>query len=199
MLFSILFLIVMRVYGSSIQTVIVDLDTLMKYSRGELSPKQFLAVHRDASELLDLLHENLLSGEYLVSVADWPAVRKRLSARFTVLKTMMLATPLVLVGGWILAMKSPFAALLSGLLWLAAFALAAIVLLVQRAQSSKSREGRSVLVVTDRRLMRIWLDGSDEIQSFALGEEKKTALEADAVPETVRVLLRADLGNASLN
>jgi hypothetical protein len=177
----------------------VDLDTLMKYSRGELPPKQFLAVHRDASDLLDLLHENLMSGEFLVSVADWPAVRKRSSSRYIVLKTMMLITPLVLVGGWMLAMKSPFAALLSGLVWLAAFGVAAIVLLVQRAQASKSREGRSVLVVTDRRLMRIWLDGSDEVQSFALGEEKKTAFEMEAVPETVRVLLRADLGKTSLN
>lgn len=172
----------------------------MKYSRGELPPKQFLAVHRDASELLELLHENLMSGEYLVSVTDWPAVRKRSSSRhYVVLKTMMLITPLVLVGGLALAMKSPFAALLSGLLWLAAFGVAAVVLLFQRARASKSREGRSVLVVTDRRLMRVWLDGSVEVQSFALGEEKKTARESETVPETVRVLLRADLGKTSLN
>jgi hypothetical protein len=178
----------------------VDLETLMKYSRGELPPKQFLAVHLDASELLDLLNENLMSGEYLVSVADWPAVRKRTSLRqYTALKTLMLMTPLVVIGGVALAINSPLAALLSGLLWLGAFAVLAVGLLLRRLRAAKSRQGRSVVVVTDRRLMRVWLDGSGELQSFALGEEKKTSLENDPVPETVRVLLRADLGRTSMN
>jgi hypothetical protein len=178
----------------------MDLETLMKYSRGDLPPKQFLAVHLDASELLELLNENLLSGEYLVSVADWPAVRKRTSLRqYTVLKTMMLITPLVVVGGLALAMNSPLAALLSGLLWLGAFAVIAVGLLLRRLKAAKSREGRSVVVVTDRRLIRVWLDGSGEMQSFALGEEKKTRFESEPVPETVRVLLRADLGKTSMN
>lgn len=179
----------------------MDLETLMKYSRGELPPKQFLAVHLDASELLDVLNENLMSGEFLVSVADWPAVRKRKSLRqYTALKTLMLITPLVVVGGLVLAMNSPLAALLSGLLWLGAFGVIAVGLLLRRWKAGKSREGRSVVVVTDRRLMRVWLDGSGEMQSFALGEEKKTArLEGEPVPETVRVLLRADLGRTSMN
>lgn len=172
----------------------------MKYSRGDLPPKQFLAVHRDASELLDLLNENLVTGEYLVSVADWPAVRKRSSQRqYSILKILMLVTLLMVVTGLALVMKSPLAALVSSMLFVAVFSVIAGGLLLRRMRESKSREGRSVVVVTDRRLMRIWLDGTDEVQSFALGEEKKTNFESEPVPETVRLLLRTELGKTSLN
>ena len=172
----------------------------MKYSRGELPPREFLAVHRDASELLDILNENLLTGEYLVTVADWPAVRKRTPSRqFVVLKTLMLITPLVLVISLMLAYKSPAAALIVGLSWLLLFSLIALGQLWRRMRDQKSREGRSVVIVTDRRLMRVWLDGSGEIQSFPLAGEKSRRANVEPVPETVRVLLRADLGKTFLN
>ena len=46
--------------------------------------------------------------------------------------------------------------------------------------------------------MRIWLDGTGEVQSFALADEKSAEV-VDPVPETVKVLLQVDLGKTSLN
>ncbi len=176
----------------------MDLETLKKYSHGELTPKQFLAVHREAGELLDLLNEHLHKGEDVVTLADWPAVRRRAPRQYVVLKTMMLILPLVLVGGLGFALQSPLTVLLSGIVCMAMFTIIAGVQLLHRERAKRSPAGRSVLVVTDRRLMRLWLDGSGEVQSFALADEKNTEV-VDPVPETVKVLLQIDLGKTSLN
>ena len=119
----------------------MDLETLKKYSSGELTPKQFLAVHREAGELLDLLNEHLHKGEFVVSLADWPAVRKRAPRQFVVLKTMMLVTPLVLIGGLAFVFQSPLAVLLSGIVWVAMFTVIAGVQLLHRERAKRSREG----------------------------------------------------------
>jgi hypothetical protein len=155
-------------------------------------------VHREAGELLDLLHEHLHKGEDVVTLADWPAARRRAPRQFLALKTMMLVTPLVLVGGLAFVFRSPLAVLLSGIVWVAMFTVIAGLQLLGRERAKRSREGRSVVVVTDRRLMRIWLDGTGEVQSFALAEEKAAEV-VEPVPETVRVLLQVDLGKTSLN
>lgn len=132
------------------------------------------------------------------TVADWPEVRKRRQSReYLVLKTMMLLTPVVLVGGTVFMFRAPHIVLLSGLLWLGAFALIAVFQLLRNRMASKSREGRSVVVVTNDRLMRVWLDGSGDIQFWPLGQQKAEPIEP--VPETVRLLLNVDLGKTSLN
>ena len=176
----------------------MDLETLKKYSSGELNPKQFLAIHRDAGELLDLLNENLYQGEFLVTLADWPAVRRRAPRQYIILKTMMLITPLVLIGGLAFVFQSTLAVLLSGLMWLAMFIVIGGVQLLHHERLKRSREGRSVIAVTNRRLMRVWLDGSGEVQSFPLGEDKSSEV-VEPVPDTVKVLLQVDLGKISLN
>lgn len=178
----------------------MDLDTLKKFSRGELSTRQFLAVHTEATELLDLLHRYLRPGEYVVTLADWPAVKARpLSRQFLTLKTMMLLTPLVLIGGLIFAFEYPLATLLSGLVWLGLFGVFAAFLLARRARRHKSRDGRSVVVVTEKRLMRIWLDGTEEVQSWMLSDDPSDTEAIEPVPETVQLLLHLDLGKTSLN
>lgn len=177
----------------------MDLVTLQKYSRGELSPKQFLQVHKDAGELLDILHERLHPGEYVVELSDWPSVRRRKQSRqWVVLKTMMLITPFVLVTGTAFARVSKTAIPLM-LVWLVVFAIIGIFQLLRRSKAQKSSEGRSVVAVTDRRLMRIWLDGSDEVQSWPLSPAKASEELIEPVPDTVRLLLDLDLGKTSLN
>lgn len=176
----------------------MDLETLQKYSRGELSPKQYLAVHQDASELLEILHSRLHPGEYVVELSDWPSVRKRREERqYMVLKTMMLITPFVIVTGTAFAPYSRFALFLL-LLWLFAFGTIAVFQIVRRTKAQKAPENRSVVAVTDRRLMRIWLDGSGEFQSWPLSPGKHAQL-IEPVPDTVRLLLDLDLGKTSLN
>jgi hypothetical protein len=178
----------------------VDLETLKRYTRGELTPKQFLSVHRDASELLELLHQHLHSGEYVTMVTDWPAVRpRRMERQYLVLKTMMLFTPLVLVGCTAFIFQSPLIGLTAALVWLALFSVIAAGQLVYRARLQRSREGRSVVVVTDHRLMRVWLDGSGDVQSWVLTETTGADEPIEAVPDTVRLLLQVDLGRTSLN
>jgi len=177
----------------------VDLITLQKYSRGELTPREFLAVHQIAGELLDILHERLHPGEHVVELSDWPATRSRKQARqFVALKTMMLLTPFVLITGTAFALHSREAELLP-FLWLAAFAVIAVIQLMRRSKAQKSPAGRSVVAVTDKRLMRIWLDGSGEVQFWPLSRDKDDSELIEPVPETVRLLLDLDLGKTSLN
>jgi hypothetical protein len=177
----------------------VDLVTLQKYSRGELTPKEYLAVHRDAGELLEVLQKRLCPGEYVVELSDWPSVRSRRETRqYVMLKTMMLITPFVLVTGTAFAMVSRTAIPLM-LTWLVVFAAIAVYQLLRRAQVQKSSDGRSVVAVTDRRLMRIWLDGSGEVQSWPLSPDKAAGELVEPVPETVRLMLDLDLGKTSLN
>jgi hypothetical protein len=176
----------------------VDLETLKKYSSGELNPRQFLAIHREAAELLEILHHYLHTGEYVKTVADWPEVRKRSQAKeYVVLKTMMLLTPLVFVGGTIFIFRAPHVVFLSALAWLALFGIIAMFQLLRRRQIEKSKQGRSVLVATNDRLARVWLDGSGDIQFWPLTEHKAEPIEP--VPETIRLLLFVDLGKTSLN
>jgi hypothetical protein len=176
----------------------VDLDTLQKYSRGELTPKQYLAVHADASELLEILHSRLYSGEYVVELSDWPSVRKRRDEKqYMMLKTMMLITPFVIVTGTAFAPYSRLA-LFFLLFWLLAFGAIAVFQILRRTKLQKTPEGHSVVVVTDKRLMRIWLDGSGEFQSWPLSPDKHSQL-IEPVPETVRLMLDLDLGKTSLN
>ncbi len=177
----------------------MDLEILRKYTRGELTPKQYLAVHRDAGELMDILQKRLCPGEYVVELSDWPSVRSRKQARqYVMLKTMMLVTPFVLITGTAFALVSKTAVPLI-LAWLAFFAVIAVFQLVRRGQAQRLATDRSVVAVTDRRLMRIWLDGSGEVQSWPLSPDKESSELIEPVPETVRLLLDLDLGKTSLN
>ena len=144
--------------------------------------------------MLEIFQEYLLPGEFLVSLADWPAVRRKPRRQFVVLKTMMLATPLVLVGSTAFIFSSPLGVLYFALIWFAVFAAIATAQLITRAKAQKSSEGKSVLAVTNKRLMRVWLDGSDEVQSWPLGDDESEAEPMEPVPETVRLLLQLDLG-----
>jgi hypothetical protein len=178
----------------------LDLEILKKFSSGQLPPRQFLAVHREAAELLEILHEHLHPGEFVVTLTDWPHARPRLYARhYLTLKTMMLLTPVVLVGGLIFAFAHPLWVLLSSLVWLTLFAGLAVIQLVRRTRARRSREGRSVVAVTQRRIMRIWLDGTGEVQSWPLGKDKTSAPPLEPVSDTVKLLLHLDLGRTSLN
>jgi hypothetical protein len=178
----------------------IDLDLLKKFARGDLSPKEFLAVHQDAGELMELLQEHLHPGEYVSSLAEWPVLPLRRQTRqYVMLKNMMLVTPFLLVGGAAFMFASPYAMLVTGLVLFVVFAAVALGLAMRRARAQKSRAGRSVLAVTNRRLMRIWLDGSGEVQYWMLGKSEKSHEPVEPVPETVRLLLHLDLGDASLN
>jgi hypothetical protein len=177
----------------------LDLEILKKFSSGQLPPRQYLAVHREAAELLEILHEHLHPGEFVVTLTEWPHTRPRLYARqYLTLKTMMLLTPVVLVGGLIFAYAHPLWVLLSGLTWFTLFAGIAVIQLVRRTHAKRSREGRSVVAVTQRRIMRIWLDGTGEVQSWPLGKET-SAPPLEPVSDTVKLLLHLDLGRISLN
>lgn len=178
----------------------IDLELLKKYASGELKPKEFLAVHQDAGELLELLQEHLHPGEFVSSLAEWPLLPTRRQTRqYVMLKNMMLATPFVLVGGAAFMFASPYAMLVTGLALFVMFAVVAMSLAFKRARERKSRAGRSVLAVTNRRIMRIWLDGSGEVQYWMLGPQETAREPHEPVPETVRLLLRLDLGETSLN
>lgn len=177
----------------------MDLDTLKRYSKGELTAKQFLAVHRDAGELLDLLQEHLRPSEYLSSVQDWPEPKMRQQHRhFLVLKTMMLITPLILVGGTAFIFENPITVFLIALAWLTAFALIGFIMLYRNVRARKSIQGKSVLVTTNRRLLRVWLDGSEEVQGWWLGESVDNH-PMEPVSATIRFLIELELGKPSLN
>ena len=178
----------------------IDLEMLKKYASGELKPKEFLAVHQDAGELLELLQEHLHPGEHVTSLAEWPLLPTRKQTRqYVMLKNMMLLTPFVLVGGAAFVFATPYAMLFTGLALFVVFAVVAMALALRRVRARKSRAGRSVLAVTNRRLLRIWLDGSGEVQYWMLGKQGETRAPLEPVPETVQLLLRLDLGETSLN
>ncbi|MBI5058636.1 hypothetical protein HZB60_02505 [candidate division KSB1 bacterium] len=177
----------------------MDLDTLKRYSSGELTPKQFMAVHRQAGELLDLLQEHLRPNEFVSTVQDWPDPRNRHQARhFLVLKTMMLVTPLLIVGTTAFIFQDPVAVALALLSWLGLFGLVAVAMLWRRWRLQRLNPGQSVLVVTNRRMMRVWLDGSEEVQGWWLGD-RSDDMPMEPVSGTIRFLLEMDLGEVSMN
>ena len=177
----------------------MDLDTLKRYSRGELTPKQFMAVHRQAGELLDLLQEHLRPNEFVSTVQDWPDPRSRHQARqFLVLKTMMLVTPLVIVGTTAFIFQDPLAVVIALLSWLGLFGLIAVAMLFRRWRMQLLAPDHSVLVVTNRRMMRVWLDGSEEVQAWWLGD-RSDELPMEPVSPTIRFLLELELGEVNLN
>ena len=178
----------------------MDLDILRKYSRGELPPKQFLSVYKEAGELLDLLYENLHPREVVVSVHDWPAPRKRTPGRqYFGLKTMLLVTPLVLIGGSVFIFSHPLPVLISVAVWFAVFAVVALTQIFGKFRVERSREGQSVLVITNVRMIRVWLDGSEEIQFWNLKDEKSEDGTMEPVSPTIKLLLEIDHGKISLN
>lgn len=178
----------------------MDLDVLRKYSRGELPPKQFLSVYKDAGELLDLLYEHLQSRELVVSVHDWPTPRRKPSTRqYFALKTMLLVTPLVLIGGSVFIFSHPLPVIISVAVWFMAFAIVALAQIFGKFHVERSREGKSVLVITNARLMRVWLDGTEEVQSWSLKDDKSEDETMEPVSPTIRLLLEIDQGKISLN
>lgn len=178
----------------------MDLDQLRKYSRGELAPKQFLAVYKDAGELLDLLYETLHPREVVVSVHDWPSPRKRTPSRqYFGLKTMLLVTPLVLIGGSVFIFSHPLPVLISVAVWFTVFAAVALTQILGKFRVERSREGKSVLVITNIRMIRIWLDGSEEVQSWNLKDEPQEGDPLEPVSPTIKLLLEIDQGKISLN
>jgi hypothetical protein len=178
----------------------LDLDTLKKYSAGELEHKKFIQVHEEARELLDLLYQNLAQSEYVVSVQDWhEPKRTRKFSQFFVLKTMMLFTPFVIVVGTAITGKNLHAGLLILGLWLLLCGISAAYLLIKRSRLLKSKEGKSVLVITNRRMMRVWLDGSEAVQAWRLGSAHRKKKAVEPVPETIKLLLELDLGKPSHN
>ncbi|MBK6765102.1 MAG: hypothetical protein IPG71_01980 [bacterium] len=178
----------------------IDLDTLQRYSRGELSHKTFMAVHQDAGELLDLLFQNLNKSEHVVSIQDWPLPRrqKRLG-QFFVLKTMMLFTPFMLIAGAGIAQQTPILGMALTFGWLAVCLFGGTYLLWDRYRVNKSKDGKSVLVITNRRMMRIWLDGSETVQAWWLTDDPNKKKPLEPVPSTVKLLLELELGRPSLN
>ncbi|MBL0061745.1 MAG: hypothetical protein IPP40_09780 [bacterium] len=178
----------------------IDLDTLQRYSRGELSPKTFMAVHQEAGELLDLLFQNLSQAEHVVSIQDWPLPRrqKRLG-QFFVLKTMMLFTPFCLIVGAALAQKTPVLGISITMGWLTLCLLGGGYLLWDRYRVMKSKDGKSVLVITNRRMMRIWLDGSETVQAWWLTDDPNKKKRLEPVSSTINLLLELDLGKPNLN
>lgn len=178
----------------------IDLDTLQRYSRGELSHKTFMAVHQEAGELLDLLFKNLSKSEDVVSIQDWPLPRrqKRLG-HFFVLKTMLLFTPFCLIVGAAVARTSHFVGMSIMFGWLALCLLGGAYLLWDRYRVLKSKDGKSVLVITNRRMMRVWLDGSETVQAWWLTDDPNKKKPLEPVSSTVKLLLDLDLGDPSLN
>lgn len=178
----------------------IDLDTLQRYSRGELSHKTFLAVHQDAGELLDLLFQNLNQAEHVVSIQDWPLPRrlKRLG-QFFVLKTIMLFTPFCLIVGAAIAQQAPILGMSLMFGWLGLCIFGGGFLLWDRYRVNKSKDGKSVLVITNRRMMRIWLDGSETVQAWWLTDDPNKKKPLEPVSSTVNLLLELDLGKPSQN
>jgi len=178
----------------------LDLDTLQRYSRGELSHKTFMAVHQEAGELLDLLFQNLNKAEDVVSIQDWPLPRrqKRLG-HFFVLKSMMLFTPFCLIVGAAMARNSVSLGLGVMLGWLVLCLLGGGYLLWDRHRVLNSKDGKSVLVITNRRMMRVWLDGSETVQAWWLTDDPNKKKPLEPVSPTIKLLLDLDLGDPSLN
>jgi hypothetical protein len=177
----------------------MDLDVLRKFSRGELAPKQFLSVYQDAGELLDILYEHLQPRELVVSVHDWPTPRRKPQTRqYFGLKTMLLITPLVLIGGSVFIFKYPLPVMISVAVWFAAFALVAFMQVHGKFRVERSREGKSVLVITNVRMIRVWLDGSEEVQSWPLKDDEPEE-PMEPVSPTIKLLLEIDQGKISLN
>jgi len=178
----------------------VDLDTLKKYSQGELSHRKFIAVHQEAGELLDLLYQNLDTSEYVVSVQDWHEPKRlRKLGQFVVLKTMMIFTPFIIVVGTAITAKSLALGLGILLSWLGLCGLSGLYLFLQRMAVLRSKEGKSVLVITNRRMMRVWLDGSETVQAWKLGEGRRKKKAIDPVPKTINLLIELELGKPSMN
>ncbi|MCB9358080.1 MAG: hypothetical protein H6505_05855 [Calditrichaeota bacterium] len=178
----------------------LDLDTLKRYSRGELSHKTFMAVHQDAGELLDLLFQNLGKAEQVSSIQDWPLPRRQKKlGHFVVLKTMLLFTPFMLVVGGTLFRTRPVLGFGIMIAWLALCLLGGGYLLFERYRLLKSKEGKSVLVVTNRRMMRIWLDGTQTVQAWWLTDDPNKKKRLEPVSETIKLLLELDLGTPSHN
>ena len=177
----------------------MDLELLKRYASGELTAKQFLAFHKEAGELLDLLYEYLRPLEVVVSVQDWPEPRKRTPLRqFLLLKTMMLVTPVVMVGALTSVYRNPILGFTVVLGWLLVFSLLAFWQLYRRWQIKRSKSGMSVLIVTNQRLMRVWLDGSEEVQAWPLADEPELP-PMEPVSSTIKLLLELDLGKISMN
>jgi hypothetical protein len=176
----------------------MDLDQLRKYSRGELETKQFLSVYKDAGELLDLLYEHLQPRELVVSVHDWPTPRKKARGQYFGLKTMLLVTPFILIGISVFIFSHPLPVLISVVAWFAIFALVALKQIHGKFRVERSREGKSVLVITNARMIRVWLDGSEEVQFWNLKEDTPD-LTMEPVSPTIKLLLEIDQGKISLN
>ncbi|MCC6476955.1 hypothetical protein IT157_07850 [bacterium] len=178
----------------------LDLDTLKRYSLGELPHKKFLEVHQDAGELLDLLYANLNRAEHVVSIEDWPLPRRqKRMGQFVALKTMMLFTPFCLIVGAAMLGGYPVlgAAIMFG--WLALCFFGAAFLLWQRSRVAKSKDGRSVLVITNKRMMRVWLDGSETVQAWWLTDDPGKKKLNEKVSSTTALMLELELGKPSLN
>ena len=119
--------------------------------------------------------------------------------QFFVLKTMMLFTPFVLIVG---AAIEPTARVLGLSLmfgWLALCLLGGSYLLWDRQRAKRSRDGKSVLVITNRRMMRIWLDGSETVQAWWLTDDPNKKKRLEPVSDTIKLLLELDLGKPSHN
>jgi len=159
-----------------------------------------MAVHQDAGELLDLLFQNLNQAEHVVSIEDWPLPRrqKRLG-QFFVLKTMMLFTPFVLLVGAAMVKTEHVVGLSLMFGWLALCFIGGGYLLWDRYRVKKSRDGKSVLVITNRRMMRIWLDGSETVQAWWLTDDPNKKKPLEPVSDTIKLLLELDLGKPSHN
>ena len=179
----------------------MDLETLKRFSAGELSPKQYLAVHQEAGELLDILQEHLGEHEWVTTVQDWPEPKRKQPGRnYMVLKTMILFTPLIfLAGGGAWYVGGPLGGVLTVLFLFGVFSAIAVAMLVERLRVDRKREGKSVLVVTNRRLMRVWLDGTEEVQAWWLGEDNTENIPIEAVSSTIKFLLELDLGKVNMN
>jgi len=83
--------------------------------------------------------------------------------------------------------------------WLALCVFGGAYLLWDRYRVNKSKDGKSVLVITNRRMMRIWLDGSETVQAWWLTDDPNKKKPLEPVPSTVKLLLELELGRPSLN
>ena len=156
-------------------------------------------MYKDAGELLDLLYEHLQPRELVVSVHDWPTPRKKMRGQYVGLKTMLLVTPLVLIGGSVFIFDHPLPVLISVAVWFAVFAVVALSQIFGKFRVERSREGKSVLVITNARMIRVWLDGSEEVQFWNLKEETPEHEPMEPVSPTIKLLLEIDQGKISLN
>lgn len=159
-----------------------------------------MAVHQEAGELLDLLFQNLNQAENVVSIQDWPLPRRQKKlGQFFVLKTMMLFTPFCLIVGAGMMRTMPTLGMSLMLGWLGLCLLGGGFLLWERYRVQKSKDGKSVLVITNRRMMRIWLDGSETVQAWWLTDDPNKKKPLEPVSTTITFLLELELGKPSLN